>query len=150
MGSYTVEDEPDRTIPEDLILRARLESVGEKVIEWNDKKTGEPKSATLLEWWWKVTDDRVDDGLYEGRKVKGECNAKLTNHPGNRFRLWSEALMGRELPVGKGVDPEEDLTGLSADITVKHRQYQKNGETRVIEEIDEVMPITSMDDDVPF
>lgn len=149
-GAYTVEDEPDRTIPEDTILRARLVDVKEKTINWKDKRTNEAKSADLLEWWFEVTDDRVEDGLYKERKIKGECNAKLTNHPGNRFRLWAEAILGRELPVGKGVDPVDDLVGLSCDITVKHREYEKNGERRIAEELDEVMPISGTDDDVPF
>ena len=149
MGTYKVEDEPDRTIPEDTILRAVLAEVKEKEIEWVDKRTGEQKSATLLEWWFEVT-STAEDGLYRGRKVKGECDAKLTNHPGNRFRNWSEALLGRELSLGTGVDPEDDLVGLQCDITVKHRTYTKNGEERTIEEIDEVISVTSWDDDVPF
>lgn len=150
MGKYTVEDEPDRTIPEDTILRAALVEVNEKTIEWKDKRTGEDKSADLLEWWWEITDDRVEDGLYKGRRIKGECNAKITNHPGNRFRNWSEALLGRELGVGQGVDPQDDLVGLSADITVKHREFQRqNGEKGIAEELDEVLSITNSDD-VPF
>lgn len=148
MSKYTVEEEQDRTIPEDTIVRARLEDVSEKTIEWT--KNGEKKSADILEWWFEVIDKHTQDGLFEGRKVKGSCDAKLTTHPRNKFRNWAEALLGRELPTGVAVDPEADLQGLVADITVSHREYMKNGEKRIIEEIDEVIAIDGMDDDVPF
>lgn len=149
MGKYTVEDAPDLTIPEDTIVRARLQEVKEKTIEWKDKKTGEPKEATLLEWWWEVIDERVGEGMYQGRKIKGECDARLTNHERNKFRNWSEAILGRELGVGMGVDPEEDLVGLVAEISISHRKYMKNKEERIAEEVDEVMSITASDE-VPF
>lgn len=143
MAQRTVEDQPDLTIPEDKIVRAKLTELKDKTIEWQDKQTKEQKSAVLTEWWWQVT-----SGEYEGRKVKGECDAKVTNHPRNRFRQWAEALLNRQLDADMAFD-DEDLIGLSADITVKHREYEKNGEKRVIEEIDEVMPISGSQD-VPF
>lgn len=148
MGKYTVDDEPDRTIPEDTIVRARLDEVKEEHIEFTYKrgeKKGQKGSFDKLVWWWEVTDKEAGEGLYEGRRIKGECDAKLTNHPGNRFRNWSEAILGRELPVGTGVDPEEDLVGLVADITVKHRNLDDG---RTFEEVDEVM--SAGGDDVPF
>lgn len=153
MVRAVVEDQPDRTIPEDTLLRATLVEVTDKTIEWKDRQTGEDKSAVLLEWWFKITDNKVEDGLYEGRKVKGETDAKITNHPNNRFRSWAEALLGRDLPVGAGIDTDDDLVGLSCLISVRHRDYtNKQGEKRVAEDIDEVLPLSGgiMDDDVPF
>lgn len=144
---YKVEDEPDRTIPEDTILRGVLEEVSEKDIEWTDKGTGEKKSATLLQWWFRITDKR-DDGLYEGRKVRAECDARLTNHPGNRFRNIAEALIGRELALGTEIDPQDDLVGLPADLTVSHRKYEKNGEERIAEQVDEIIAVSG--DEQPF
>lgn len=152
MGKYQVEDEPDRTIPEDTIVRARLEEVKEETIPFTYKrgeKKGQKGEFTKLTWWWLVTDKEAGEGLYEGRKIKGECDAKLTNHPGNKFRNWSEAILGRELEVGQGVDPEEDLQGLVADISIKHRKYESGGEERIAEEVDEVISAGG-GDDVPF
>lgn len=151
MGKYQVEEEIDRTIPEDTIVRAKLLEVKEETIPFTYKrgeKAGQRGEFTKLTWWWEVTDKNAGEGIYEGRKVKGECDAKLTTHPGNKFRNWSEALLGRELGVGVGIDPEEDLPGLIADITIKHRPYEKNGEQRIAEEVDEVMSAGS--DDTPF
>jgi hypothetical protein len=145
--AYVMEEEKDRTIPEDTIVRAVLVEVSEKQIEWKDKRTNEDRSATLLEWWFEVVDDR-EDALYQGRKVKLECDARLTNHPNNRFRLVVEALLGRELSLGTPIDPQDDLVGLKCDITVKHRRYEKDGVTKVAEEIDEVIGL--LDDGVPF
>lgn len=145
---YKVEDEPDRTLPEDTILRGVLQEVGEKEIGWTDKETGEKKTATLLQWWFKITDKR-DDGLYEGRKVRAECDSRLTNHPGNRFRNIAEALIGRPLSVGTEIDPQDDLVGLPVDLTVSHRHYEaKDGSDRIAEEVDEVIAVSG--DDAPF
>jgi hypothetical protein len=150
MPSAKVEDQPDLTIPEQTLIRARLSEVKEKRIEWVDKATKEEKSATLWEWWFEVTDETVGGGMYKGRKLKGETDSKLTNHASNRARSWSEALLGRELPVGAGIDTDEDLVGLSCVLSVKHRPYTtKNGEPRTAEDIDELLPADGMDD-VPF
>lgn len=149
MGNYEVQEYVDLTIPKDTIIRARLEEIKEKEISWTDKVTGEAKSKVLLEWWWQVT-----GGEYHSRKVKGTCDALLSQHPRNKFRLWAEALLQRPLPVGAGVDPDE-LTGMSADITVWHRP-DKNDPSKTYEEIDEVMSAaeggsgSSWNDDPPF
>lgn len=142
MAKRTVEDEPDRTIPEDTIVRGKLVQLEDKPIKWKDKQTGEDREATITEWWWEI--QSPED--YENRKVKGSCNAKVTNHPSNRWRLWAEALLGRELDANMTLD-DDDLIGLVADLTVSHRP-SKDGE-RVFEEVDEVIPV-SADNNIPF
>lgn len=142
MGKRTVEDEPDRTIPEDTIVRGKLVQLEDKNISWKDKQTGEDREATITEWWWQI--QSPED--YENRKVKGSCTAKVTNHPSNRWRLWAEALLGRELDANMTLD-DDDLVGLVADLTVFHRA-SKDGE-RVFEEVDEVIPV-SAEADIPF
>lgn len=148
MVKATVTEEQDRTIPEDTLVKAMLAEVDTKMIEWKDRKTGQDKSAELLVWWFEVTDTRFDE-LYKGRKVKAECRNELTNHPDNEFRLISEALLGRELPTGAGIDTDEDLVGLTCMIEVKHREYEKDGKKKIAEEIAQVFP-ASVGDDVPF
>ena len=132
---YTVEDEPDLTIPEDTILRARLNEVKPRTMEWKDKVTGEPKSQQMLQFIFEV----VSDNQYRGKLVRGEVQAKISNHPGNKFRQWTESLLGRELPVGMAIDVD-DIVGLTADITVKHRLSKDKD--RTFEEIDDVIPVT--------
>lgn len=144
--TFTTEDQPDLTIPADTIVRAKLIELKPREINWTDKKTNEAKSKTLLEWWWEV-----QSGEYKDRRIKGECDAKLTNHPGNRFHNWSETLLGRQIPVGMGIDTD-DLLGLSADISVGHRPDKKDP-AKVWEYVDEVMPISggfAMSEEPPF
>lgn len=144
---FTVEDAPDLTLPEDKIFRAKLLEIKEKTFTWTDTKVNPPEErvSTVLQWWWEV---RSSDE-YSGRKVKGECDAKISNHPRNRFRQWAEALLQRELPVGMGIDVD-DLVGLVADITVRHKPDKKDP-SKKFEEVDEVMPVTATwNDEPPF
>lgn len=143
---FVAEDEPDLTLPEDTIIRAQLTELKPRTIEWTSKQDGSKKSATFLEWWWQVQSPEQ----YATRKVKGECEAKLTNHPGNKFRNWSETLLGREIPVGMGIDTD-DLVGLTADITVRHEKDKKDA-SKVWERVDEVIGVTnfSVSDQPPF
>lgn len=145
MATFKKEDKPDLTIPEDEPVVSRLAEMNVKTINWTDKRTNKPRSADLVEWWWEVEDDR-----FPGRKVKGECDAELSNHPANKFNNWTEALLGREIGLGEVID-DEDLIGLRAIITVRHREgTTKNGDPRVFEEVAEVLPYQRRDDDVPF
>lgn len=146
MARRTVDDQPDLTIPEDHIVRARLMEINDKDIEWT--KNGQTQHATLAEWWWEVV-----DGDYKGRRVKGSCDARITNHPNNKFRAWAEALLGKELDAGDAFD-DDVLIGLVADITVSHRADKRPGVDRIYEEVDEVIPpggtTPGGDSDVPF
>lgn len=101
--------------------------------------TGEAKSFTKLEWWWEVVATTFGD-QYIGRKVKGECDAKLTTHPGNKFRNWSETILGRVIPNGFVLDTE-DLVGLQAEISIGHREDRKDS-SKVWEFVDEVLPLS--------
>jgi len=144
--TFTTEDQPDLTIPADTIHRAKLIELKPREINWIDKKTNEPKSKTLLEWWWEI-----QGGEYASRRVKGECDAKLSNHPGNRFHNWAETLLGRQIPVGMGLDTD-DLLGLQAEISVGHRPDKKDP-AKVWEYVDEVMPVSggfALSDEPPF
>lgn len=119
---FTTEEEKDLTLPEDSIHRARLEEIKLRTYEFT--KDGETKEAQKLEWWWEITSTRMGPD-YIGRKVKGECHPRLTNRPDNQFRNWAEALLGRSIPVGMGLDTD-DLIGLEADIAIGHRADRKN------------------------
>jgi hypothetical protein len=144
---FTTEDQPDLTLPEDTFFRAQLVEIKPKEIEWTDRKTNEHKTKTLLEWWWEVK----SDDQYNGRKIKGECEARLTNHPNNRFHNWSEALLQREIPAGMGIDTD-DLVGLMAEITVRWEPDKKDP-SKKYERLDEVTPVTAgfaMSDEPPF
>jgi hypothetical protein len=150
--TFVTEDEPDLTIPEDTLVRAKLVDIKPKTINWNDRKTGEAKSRNMLEWWFEVTDSRFPGRDGGTRKIKGECDAKISNHPGNKFRAWAETLLGREIPVGMGIDTD-DILGLACDITVVHEKSSKANDDRVFERLDQVIAIDggfALSDQPPF
>lgn len=140
---FMTEDEPDLTLPEDSIHRARLQEVKVRTFTYPDRDNpGKDKTGETLEWWWEVT--RPGSGLgneYIGRKVKGECKPRLSNRPGNRFREWAEALLDREIPVGMSVDLD-DLIGLEGEIVIGHRRDKKDN-AKVWEEVIGVLPASS-------
>lgn len=134
----TNEDEPDLTLPEDSIHRAKLEEVQLRTFEFTDRKTGEKKEGQTLEWWWVITSTTLGDE-YVGRRVKAECAPKMTNRDGNKLRQWAEALLHREIPVGMAIDTE-DLVGLEAEVVIGHRQDKKDS-TRMWEFVSDVAPV---------
>lgn len=144
----TVEDAPaPELIPEDTIVQARLLDITDKTINWTDKNTKEAKSALFLNWKWEIT----GAGEYQGKWVYGSCDARLSNHPSNKFRNWSESLLGRQLGVGDPFDTDE-LIGLSAEISIKHRADKKDPEKKYAE-VDEVIPLDGgfqLSDEPPF
>lgn len=143
---FVAEHAPDLTLPEDRIFRAQLKEMKLHTFRWTDRKVSPPeeKESSTLQWWWEV--QSTDE--YNGRKVKGECNPTLSDNPNNRFRKWAEALLQREIPAGMGLD-SDDLVGLTADITIRHRPDKKDPDKKW-EEVDEVIPVTSLGDEPPF
>jgi hypothetical protein len=142
MGSYTVTEDEFKPIPEDTIVPAKLREMTSKAFDYTDKKTGEIKVAEKVEWWFDVT-----GGEHEGRKIKGETWAQITNNPNNQFRTWVEALLQREITPGFTFT-DDDLIGLPCCITVKH-VANKDG-SRTYENVEDVLPATSSFDEPPF
>ncbi len=143
---FVTEDEPDLTLPEDSIHRARLDELKMRSFDWTDKD-GVKQTTTILEWWWRVVATNLGDE-YVGRRVKGECPPKLSNRPGNRFREWAEVLLGREIPVGMKLE-SDDLVGLEADIVIGHQQDKKDKD-KVWERVTDISPAIGSSADVPF
>lgn len=132
--SFVIEEDEDRTIPEDTILRAKLIDIQQRDINWKDRTTGEAKSTTLQEFWFEIEQTDTVDERFVGRRVKGSVNAKMT--PSSKGYKWIEALLGSKPGVGKKLDTD-DLLGLSADVLIAHRKGNKDG--RIFEEVDQVM-----------
>ncbi len=146
---FVTEDEPDLTLPEDSIHRARLEEIKLRTFTWTDYKAKPPeeKEGKTLEWWWEITSTRLGPE-YVGRKVKAECNPKLSNKGDNRFRNWAEALLDRQIPVGMAIDTD-DLVGLEADIVIGHRKDRKDP-NRTWEFVSDVAPTEGGQMEPPF
>lgn len=136
---FTTEDEPDLTLPEDSIHRARLMELKLRTRDWVDATSGEKKEIKSLEWWWEITSTALGP-QYIGRRVKGECNPKITNRPGNRFREWAQAILNRDIPTGMVLDTD-DLVGLEAEIVIGH-QPNKKDPSRPWENVTDVAPVS--------
>jgi hypothetical protein len=135
---FVTEDEPDLTFPDDSVARARLEEIKLHSFSWTNPDTRQVQEITKLEWWWRVLHTSAGE-QFVGRKVKGTCNAKLSNRPDNQFRVWAEALLNREIPVGMNVDTD-DLVGLTAEILIGSEPDKKNPLKRWNKVID-VVPV---------
>ncbi len=147
---FTNEEEEDRTLPEDSIHRARLEEIKLRTFTWTDRRTGDEKEGKSLDWWWSITVPGSGlDASYVGRRVKGECNAKMSSREGNKFREWAEVLLGREIPIGMSVDTD-DLVGLEAEIVIGHRQDKKDT-SKTWEFVSAISPVEQrFSEDPPF
>lgn len=128
-------------LPAGVLLKAKLEDLDVKEIPFNDKKTGEPKTFSKIEWTFKII-----DGEYQGKDVRGETSAFLTDHPDNKFRNWSEALLNRSLDLGFVLD-EQDLVGSVGLITVKYVTDRKDEEKKWAR-VDDVIALS--EDEPPF
>jgi hypothetical protein len=84
---------------------------------------------------------------YIGRRVKGSIDARLSNHPKNQFRMWAEAMLDRQIPVGMVIDTD-DLVGLSAEIVIGHRPDKKDP-NKVWEEVAGVIPLSGAQSSEP-
>lgn len=141
--TFTVEDEPDRTIPEDTFVKGRLVDLKREHVVPKDV-TKEPFDKLI--WWFEVT----QGGLYLGRKIKGQTGVKFSNHPNNRARHWAEALLQRELGVDAALS-RQDLLQLPCEFTVRHERDRQDAQ-KIWERIDEVVPssIAAQADEPPF
>ena len=50
---FVTQDEPDLTLPEDGIFRARLEEIKERSFPVTDRNTGKEKQVVMLDWWYR-------------------------------------------------------------------------------------------------
>lgn len=142
---FEVEHQID--IPIGTLLRAQLKSLEVRTVPYTDRKTGEQTSFDKLNWVFEIT----QQGDYFGKTVRAETSAYLSDSPENRFRNWSEALLGR--PLGQGmILNESDLIGLSALITVKY-ENDRNDASKKWRRVDDVISLAgdfAGNDEPPF
>lgn len=143
MPAFQVKEENDDfggSVPEDAILRVRLESTEVRTIEYTDKNTGEPKSFQKIRWRFKIVDERPAYDKFYDRTVFGETFARLTTRPDDKFRNWAEALLRRPLDAGSLIELD-DLTGLAALASFTKEQDYKD-KSKYWDRVDELLPLT--------
>lgn len=134
-------------LPTNTFLRAKLKELESKTVPYTDKKTGEQKEFTKLNWIFEIT----QDGEYFGKTVRAETSAYLSDSPYNTFRLWAEALLQRPLDLGQVLN-ETDLIGLSALITIRFEEDRRDS-TKKYPRVEDVIPLdpaSAAYDEPPF
>lgn len=157
MPKARMKDEDEYALPEDTLLRARLDSVEEKTITFfykahhkavTEGKAKEGDQGEIHKWVWKFT---ILDGDYAGLGAWGETETYLSSHANNKVRQWAEALRDAPFTVGEGLDTD-DLLGLSCVLTVRHDppRPKRDGGMFYGSPVDSVFPASAMADVPPF
>lgn len=118
MPSSTYTEESQWKLPQDVPMKARLNSVEERVI--NYVRDGENRSFTKWKWEFEIT-----DGEYAGLRAWGETEDRLTTHPDNLVRQWAESIRGVAFELGEGLDTD-DLLAAPCVIVVDNTSRPKN------------------------
>lgn len=152
----TMREESLYSLPEDVLLPAKLNSVVTRTIPFTYKKgpkLGQESSFDIWVWEFEIT-----EGDYAGLKAWGETEDQLNNleEPRGRSKLvrpWAETLLGKEIQIGEEFDTD-DLIGLSCQITVKHEEPRpkKDGGFFYGCPVEDVFPAAAAtsDDEPPF
>lgn len=100
MASITAEEyvPPPEALPEDTLVRVRC--LEEKVEERSTRDGSNTWQSLSLKFEILATPEGYEHAV--GDWVYGDVSFKLTDHPDNPLRLWTEALLGIE--VGRGFD----------------------------------------------
>jgi hypothetical protein len=117
MGKLVVEEQLEYpTLPDDSIIHVKLESTEVRTVN------GARGDWTKLECTFKILGiqnvqapgDHVDNyANLIGQRIYGSVPYRLTTSEENKLRIWSEALLGRELGLGFELDTDY-LTGREA------------------------------------
>lgn len=136
MAKGTVTERSFDLLPEGWYI-AKLIKVEEKQVGGYDK----------LGWRWEII-----DGEYKTRWIFGDCFARLDQSDGCTWRRWQEALVERPISIDEDVDTD-DVINTMAQVYVRHRSYEKDGETKWVAEladdVDSVQPMSVDDSQLP-
>lgn len=115
-------------LPVDTIIQVEVEELTEKFVEGKDGKDGWSK----IEFKFLIRDvpSSLQDefGSLIGTRIWGSVSARFTDHPDNKLRQWSEALLGISVS-DPGFELDTDiLVGRKARAVVS--QYDKRDGTK--------------------
>lgn len=97
-----------RTLPADSILNVKCTKI--EINEQQGKRsTWEKMDCTFKILGIQVVGDGSDPSEFDtliGREIYGGVGFKLTDHPDNKLRQWTEALLGMEIGPGFELDTD--------------------------------------------
>lgn len=118
MPSATMTEESEWKLPKDVPMRARLDAVEVRTI--NYEKNGEKRSFDKWKWEFSILEDE-----YAGLRAWGETEDRLTSHPDNKVRQWGETLRDKAFEFGEGIDTD-DLLATECVIVVDNTSRPKS------------------------
>lgn len=109
MAKLVVEEQKEiPTLPDDSILHLKVEEIELKTVQGNrgpwDKLDFKFKILGVLHVEGAYSPEEFGNLL--GENIYGGMGARMTDSPENRLRLWAEAILQRELPVGFELDTD--------------------------------------------
>lgn len=129
---------------EDSIFNAEVVSVRAVVAPFKDKETGE--DVHQVEFKFVIE----DEGAWDGQNIFGYTSTKFNTHPDCKLRNWSQEILATELPAGYRLDTDL-LVGNGCRLVIGAREREKNGETRIVNFVKDVIrPQDAMGDEAPF
>ena len=115
-------------LPPDTIVQVTV--VSSEIKQATNSKTGE--SWDKIEFKFKIesvpTSLESTMGNAVGSHIWGSVSYKLSDHPDNKLKQWSEALLGFELGQGYELDTD-DLVGRKARAVISN-YTKRNGEAQ--------------------
>jgi hypothetical protein len=125
-------------IPDETVIRVRVEEI--KLTP----KQGQYGEYILSNWKFNVTGVPATlPSEFVGSPIWGSCTFKLTDHPDNKLKQWTEALLGIAISEGFELDTD-NLVGREARGIVGHYEKTKAGqEGRKGQSITALLPLVS-------
>lgn len=98
MAKYTLEDtEEFLTLPDDAVVQVVVSEIEEREVPGRDGKDGWSKLNFKFKILELPSDLEAEFAPLLGQLIFGSVSARLTMHPDNKLRQWSEALLGFSL-----------------------------------------------------
>lgn len=119
-------------IADGTIYTAKVVNVGLR--ERKARNEGEDPTKRI-EFKFKL----ISDDSHDGQDIWGSTSTKFVDHPKCKLKGWSEAILGRNLPVRYKLDTD-DLLDRECRVVVSYRTWQQGDETRERNEISDVIP----------
>lgn len=143
MAKITVEKQEEiLTFPKDSILELKIE---ESNIEEVNGRSGPWEKVSMK---FKILGIQAigDGGSTEpymnwiGQSMWGSVPFKLTDHPENKLRIWSEAIFRQELGVGFELDTDMFVGRQVRGVTGTYQKTLSNGDKVERHQIDTLLP----------
>lgn len=134
MPSFELEEsEYSGPIPEDTVLAAELVSC--KIVE-KPYVDDDGQKVKKVEFKFVIQEEASP---WEGEHIWGETPTRFNTHPDCKLRNWTSVIANTEFPPGYRLDTDV-LLGMKCRVVVGNREYEKDGEKKIHQFVQTVLP----------